>query len=119
MVQCACCGAGTLEIKCPFSCQNKSFTEACDNSNFFWENVDEIFSLKKSHSYYYQEQAEMKLTKRRTVTLLLGERPNYLSSVSYLTKHLFVMLYQQQQCFIKEEYCLSFWANGFLNHQHI
>ena len=63
MVQCDCCGAGTLEIKCPFSCQNKSFTEACDNPYFFLENADEIFSLKKFHSYYYQVQAQMKLSK--------------------------------------------------------
>ena len=27
-----CCGLGVLEIKCPFSCKNKSFTEASRNN---------------------------------------------------------------------------------------
>ena len=35
VVSCDCCGLGVLEIKCPFSCTNKSFTEASrDDAQF-------------------------------------------------------------------------------------
>lgn len=40
IVTCACCGRGVIEIKCPYSCRDKTFLEATGD--------------------YYQVQAEMK-----------------------------------------------------------
>ena len=34
MVSCLCCGKGVLEIKCLFSCVNKTLLEATKDSNF-------------------------------------------------------------------------------------
>ena len=64
VVSCDCCGLGVLEIKCPFSCTNKSFTEPSrDDAQFcLTVNEDSFFELKKAHEYYYQVQAQMKLT---------------------------------------------------------
>ena len=60
LVMCDCCRRGVLEVKCPFSCVDKTFLEATSESKFFLENVDGKFSLKKNHAYYYQIQAQMK-----------------------------------------------------------
>ena len=64
VVSCDCCGLGVLEIKCPFSCKNKSFTEASrDDPQFCLTNSeDSSFELKKAHAYHYQVQTQMKRT---------------------------------------------------------
>ena len=36
LIQCDCCGLGTLEIKCPFTGRNTLLTEATQGSDFFW-----------------------------------------------------------------------------------
>lgn len=62
IVTCECCGRGVLEIKCPFSCRDKSFAEAATtNSRFFLTENDGVFTLKRNHAYYYQIQLQMKL----------------------------------------------------------
>ena len=64
IVRCECCALGVLEIKCPFSCRNKSFAEASsDNTQFCLvsNQQDGTFKLKDGHAYYYQVQAQMKL----------------------------------------------------------
>ena len=40
IVNCSCCGTGVVEVKCPFSCAEKSLESvAIDNSNFFCERM--------------------------------------------------------------------------------
>ena len=34
LIKCRCCGPGVLEVKCPFSCKDKSFTEATAGTFF-------------------------------------------------------------------------------------
>ena len=60
IIQCICCGNGVLEIKCPFSCRDKSFLEAVGDKGFSMELIGGTYHLKKSHAYYYQVQAQMK-----------------------------------------------------------
>ena len=60
VVRCDCCGLGVLEIKCPFSCRNKRFTEAImTDPQFCLMNTS---TLKTGHAYYYQVQTQIKLT---------------------------------------------------------
>ena len=62
LVYCKCCESRVLEIKCPFSCKNKAFSEAIlDNSSFFLEDDNGGLALKEDHMYYYQIQLQMKL----------------------------------------------------------
>ncbi|XP_065894857.1 uncharacterized protein [Dysidea avara] len=62
LVYCKCCESRVLEIKCPFSCKNKAFSEAIlDNSSFFLEDDNGRLALKEDHMYYYQIQLQMKL----------------------------------------------------------
>ena len=50
VVKCDCFGSGVLEIKCPFSCKNKSLAEAIDSDG------------QLCLTYFYQVQAQIKLT---------------------------------------------------------
>ena len=60
VVTCSCCGTGAVEVKCPFSCTEESFSEAAGSSAFYSESVsDESFNLKETHSYFYQLQLQM------------------------------------------------------------
>ncbi len=61
-IKCHCCGNGVLEVKCPFSCKDRSFLEAIGDRNFCLEKSEnDTFVLKKDHTYYYQVQLQMKM----------------------------------------------------------
>ena len=61
IVHCACCGSGTLEIKCPYSCRDRSFEEAASEDPAFCleQGDDGSINLKRNHSYFYQTQMQM------------------------------------------------------------
>ena len=63
IITCTCCdGVAVLEVKCPFSCRDKSFAEACNDSNSCLEmQADGVMRLKTTHSYFYQIQAQIRL----------------------------------------------------------
>ena len=52
VVKCDCCGSGVLEIKCPFSCKNKSLAEAIESDGQFC--LTSTRTLKTDHAYFYQ-----------------------------------------------------------------
>ena len=67
IISCSCCsldGASDshgVEIKYPYCCIEKFFTEKATDSNIFClERVDGKLSLKHNHAYYYQMQLQMK-----------------------------------------------------------
>ena len=51
---------GCVEIKCPFSAQDKTVSEACAQTQFYC-TLDENnkVTLKQSHSYFYQVQGQL------------------------------------------------------------
>ena len=63
LVNCKRCNSGVfLEIKCPFSCKQKSFIElASDNPSFCLNDNNDSLTLKVDHLYYFQVQLQMKL----------------------------------------------------------
>lgn len=61
IINCSCCSAGVLEVKCPYRCKDKSINEMVDQRDFCLENVGGSVSLKKDHAYYYQIQLQMKI----------------------------------------------------------
>lgn len=48
IIRCECCGLGVLEVKCPFSCINKTILEATGDPKFCLEDEDGKFTLKKT-----------------------------------------------------------------------
>ena len=49
-INCECCGYGVLEIKCPFSCTDKTFLEAVAEPRFYLEEKNGYFTLKTNHA---------------------------------------------------------------------
>ena len=61
-ITCSCCGSGVVEVKCPFCCTEKSFSEASSSYSFSLESTgDGNFKLKETHAYFYQIQLQMRL----------------------------------------------------------
>ena len=65
LIQCDCCGQGVVEIKCPLCANQMSFVEAADRVGTFClsELSEGTLKLKCDHSYYYQCQLQMFVTK--------------------------------------------------------
>ena len=57
IIQCHCCGIGSLEVKCPFSSKEKLPDD--NDSTFCMIKKDDNWMLKRDHSYYYQVQMEL------------------------------------------------------------
>jgi len=55
IISCSCCGKGVVEVKCPFSCKDKSFDEAVKDKAFCLEK--ETFLLKKDHAILFPSAA--------------------------------------------------------------
>ena len=63
LISCDCCGRGTLEVKCPFSCRDNSIVETSEKTAFCLDRTSEgDFELNKKHAYYYQVQLQIKLS---------------------------------------------------------
>lgn len=59
-IECACCGKGVVEVKCPYTLKDKTILEKCEtDTNFCLTMVGDKFTLKKTHQYYYQVQAQI------------------------------------------------------------
>uniref|UniRef100_A0A8C8EZC9 YqaJ viral recombinase domain-containing protein n=1 Tax=Oncorhynchus tshawytscha TaxID=74940 RepID=A0A8C8EZC9_ONCTS len=55
LVNCSCCGRGTLEVKCPYKYRD-GLTGCSDDTQFC---LDKSLHLKKNHEYYHQVQLHM------------------------------------------------------------
>lgn len=62
LVDCACCGKGLLEIKCPISIADSAPNE--NNLKYLKTNDKGDVNLSKSHPYYSQVQYQMGVTAR-------------------------------------------------------
>ena len=58
MVECSCCGKGTVEVKCPYCVRDKEIPECLEKVSCM-ENVAGKVQLRKSHQYYYQIQTQV------------------------------------------------------------
>ena len=66
LIDCTCCGQGTVEIKCPLCASETSLQEAADQRKHFCLNElsDGRFQLRRDHGYYYQCQMQIFVTGR-------------------------------------------------------
>lgn len=55
-VQCKCCGAGVLEIKCPYKYRETLLIDALSDTGLY---LDKNYLLKKTHKYFAQVQMQM------------------------------------------------------------
>ena len=64
LVSCDCCGSGCMEIKCPFCSRDKTIKEAVDQGKFCLIEDEGDIKLDKQHSYFYQIQTQLHVTKK-------------------------------------------------------
>ena len=66
LIDCTCCGQGTVEIKCPLCASETSLQEAADQRKHFCLNElsDGRFQLRRDHGYCYQCQMQIFVTGR-------------------------------------------------------
>ena len=62
LVECSCCGTGTIEIKCPYKFRSKNLMEAAQDPKFYLETVGGQLRLKTSHNYFCQIQGQMAIS---------------------------------------------------------
>ena len=61
IVNCACCGTGALEIKCPYCHGRDSIADAAATNQNFCLNVSSsgLYYLDQTHSFHYQVQTQL------------------------------------------------------------
>ena len=112
IVRCDCCSLGVLEIKCPYICRDQSFADAIMNYKTLC-----LFStdtLSTGHAYYYQVQAQIKLTKGSYGDFVLW------SPHELLTLRMMISLYKHltmHQNSLNVEFFLNLSESGIRKHQ--
>ncbi|XP_051814464.1 uncharacterized protein LOC127537003 [Acanthochromis polyacanthus] len=72
LIDCSCCGKGSLEIKCPILYRNESIQQACkEDRQFCLSLTDGIVALKHGHPYYSQIQTQIHVTKSEYCDLVV------------------------------------------------
>ena len=79
-VQCSCCGAGLIEVKCPYSVRGL-FAEDWKLNWLKYENNQ--VTISKEHSYFYQIQAQLAICEKEYCDLVIW------SEKSLLVKRIF------------------------------
>ena len=106
-VKCECCGKGVIEVKCPYSCKQKSVNKkAAEDSQFFLkEDLSGNLYLDIYHAYYFQVQAQMKFC-----------CASYADFVVWTEKQLFIQRIYSDEPFISNvlESCNTFIKIGIL-----
>lgn len=64
LIDCACCGAGVLEVKCPFSAKDSCIEQLSQNNASCLIPEGGDARLSRSHHYYAQVQMQMFVCKR-------------------------------------------------------
>ena len=67
-VECRCCGAGVVEVECPFMAKDSTINNYAEMPKFsLYKHADESLSLKEEHPYYYQCQLQLYISHRETL----------------------------------------------------
>lgn len=71
LVECSCCGAGVVEVKCPWKGRDGRLTDLLKDKNSCVREVDGELQLKPTHRYYHQIQAQMYVCKKNYADFVL------------------------------------------------
>lgn len=74
LVSCTCCGAGVVEVKCPWKVRDGHLEDLLKDENSCVTQCDSELVLKKTHRYYYQVQAQMFVCKVNYADFILWNK---------------------------------------------
>jgi len=79
LVNCSCCedGHGVLEIKCPFCFKDALPDDNSADTNYYMENNNGEWKLKRQHAYYYQVQMQMAICKAAYCDFVVWSESGY------------------------------------------
>ena len=81
LLECACCGKGVLEIKCPYSIVND--IPSAENLPYL-EMSGGSERLKENHTYFDQIQGQMAITKRnRCYFYVYTQKGQYIEKINF------------------------------------
>ena len=63
IVNCDCCGRGTVEVKCPLCFKDGLPEDLNKSTSFCMEKFQGKWTLKRDHSYYHQVQTQLNVCK--------------------------------------------------------
>lgn len=102
IMNCTCCGNGVLEIKCPFACKNKSFLDASkERSKFFLCESNGKMTLDRTHTYYYQVQAQIEVCGAKYCDFVVWSEKEVLVERINPIKEFIVNAFDKASTFIK------------------
>ena len=59
--KCSCYGSFLLEVKCPYTCSEKSLSDVMGQKPIFSERIRRNCCLRQKNSYYYQVQCQLNI----------------------------------------------------------
>ena len=90
IIECTCCGRGSLEVKCPFSCKDK-LPDDNDTTYCMIKKDDDTWTLMRYHSYYYQVQMQLHVCKLSYSDFVVWSRDaEFFSSHMDAVKHFYI-----------------------------
>ncbi|XP_054928517.1 uncharacterized protein [Dermacentor andersoni] len=74
LVQCACCGEGLVEVKCPWKVRDGNISDLLCDANSCVVQSDGALELKSNHRYYYPVQLQMFVWQRTYCDFVLWNK---------------------------------------------
>ena len=101
IIKCRCCGYGVLEIKCPYSCYEKTIRERIDESRFFLQEKNGEILLDVYHAYYLQVQVQIKFSDAQYCDFVVWSADNLFVQRLYLDEPFISIALEKCKEFIK------------------
>ena len=115
LVSCTCHGLGIVEVKCPYSARNITVTvndAAESNSDFCLNLKDGNLHLKNTHSYYYQCQLQLYVTKYRYSDFVVWTMQSIHIERLHVDGKLLEKFYQLPSIVSSTVFYLNYYPNG-------
>lgn len=87
LVECVCCGRGTVEIKCPFSLTYMDLDEFASKKTSCLIVEDGKYELDKKHTYFYQIQCQMFATGTKYCDFVIWSKQTLFSERIFYDEH--------------------------------
>ena len=113
LVSCTSHGLGIVEVKCPYSARNMTVNDAAESNSDFCLNLkDGNLHLKNTHSYYYQCQLQLYVTKYRYCDFVVWTTQSIHIERLHVDGELLETFYELPSIFSSTVFYLNYYQNG-------
>ncbi|KAJ8977263.1 hypothetical protein NQ317_003964 [Molorchus minor] len=86
LISCDCCGLGCVEIKCPYCAKDLDVEDTEVLKKVGLENLDEEIHLSHNHTYYYQIQMQLGITKLAYCDFVVWNKNKFIKQRIFLNE---------------------------------